>query len=163
MVQKQISKEKTTRVIYNKESSPKKKFELEPSKKLRGLQSFKSYAKELKYRSPTVRKAIAQARKEEIRKAVQQEVKRLKYQRQFEKRPITATTQQVALQEQKAQARQRKIGLMGSRAEQLEIEAVTFNEIPMLRNMEIQRTRLTSPPNKRMTDIIKEVSDSFPQ
>lgn len=136
---------------------------LVPKEKLKGLSSFKQYKKELKYRSPALRKALYKARQDEIKKAVKAEVKKIQSERKFRERPISATTQQLALQEAKAQERQRKIGFIGSRAEQLEIQAVSFNEVPLLHSMERERTRITTPPDRNMTRIIKDVSDSFPQ
>lgn len=109
------------------------------------------------------KKAALLSRRQTIAK--QQGIKQARQQilqEQLRKAPVRASTQQLALQEQQAQLRQRKIGIMGSRAEQLEIQAVSFNEVPMLHDMERQRTRLTSPPDRNLVRIEKEVTDSFP-
>jgi hypothetical protein len=100
--------------------------------------------------------------KKQEKAEAQKKIKRLILAKQFEKAPIRTSLQQIGTQEQLAQKRQRRFSAMTSRAEQLEIQAVNFDEVPMLRSMESQRTRLTSPPNKSLIRIEKEVTDSFP-
>lgn len=68
----------------------------------------------------------------------------------------------VGITRQVAQNRQRRMGIMGSRAEQLEIEMVNLNEVPLLHDMERQRTNASTPPDSWMTRVIKQTSDSFP-
>ena len=45
----------------------------------------------------------------------------------------------------------------------LEIQAVSLDEVPLLHDMERQRTRATTPPDKTLIRIEKEVTDSFPE
>jgi len=111
------------------------------------------------YRKKTLQKYnIGLAKRSGLKQAKQQILVH-----QAGQRPISTATRQLSLQEQQAQARQRRMGFMGSRAEALEIEAVNFNEVPLLHTMERERTRLTSPPHFKMAQIEKDVVRSFPQ
>ena len=70
--------------------------------------------------------------------------------------------QSILLQQRAAFERRKRIGFMGSKAEQLELEAVSWSEVPMLVDMERQRTRKTMVSNNFLNRIEKEVTDSFP-
>jgi len=63
---------------------------------------------------------------------------------------------------QQSQVRSRAIGFMGSRAEQLEIQMVNLNEVPLLHRMESERIRLTSPPDKYIEETERSITRSFP-
>lgn len=77
-------------------------------------------------------------------------------------KPSEYTTGQIFEMHRQAALRRRSLGFMGSRAEQLEIEAVSFDEVPMLHDMERQRSRSCTPPDRSLRRIEKEVTDSFP-
>jgi hypothetical protein len=94
-------------------------------------------------------KLVKSARRKEAKKIALQ---KLKYMQQH---PIS-------LQNFESIRKQRISNIMGSRAEQLEIQAVSFNEVPMLRNMEQQRTRAVTPSNNFLIGTEKSVTDSFP-
>jgi hypothetical protein len=66
------------------------------------------------------------------------------------------------LGEQQAQKRQGVIRSIGSKAEKLEIWAVTRNEVPMLMNMEKARQDVLTPPDKWLENVERSVTDSFP-
>jgi len=78
------------------------------------------------------------------------------------KRPISGSVQLASIQQQQSRRRQRFVDIMGSRAEQLEIQAVSFDEVPMLHDMERQRSRKTTVSNRFLNDTEKGVTDSFP-
>lgn len=91
---------------------------------------------------------------------------RAKLQQAFKQRPISASIQQAQIQQAQiqqvqSQKRQRSFSAMVGRAEQLEIEMVSLDEVPMLMDVERQRMRAGSPNTRRIIDIEKEVTDSF--
>ena len=130
-----------------------------PTEKVKGFLSSSQYSSLAKSSSPAVRKQLFALRKKESIKASTQLAKRKLEQAKFYNK--NALIQQQIIRQQAAK-RQRAMGILGSRAEQLEIQAVSFDEVPMLHNMERQRTRATTPPDKTLRRIEKEVTDSFP-
>lgn len=75
---------------------------------------------------------------------------------------VQTSVLQASVQQAKANQRQRIIGNVYSKAEQMELWAVSLNETPLLHSMETVRMNQTTPPDRSMTRIIKEISDSFP-
>ena len=123
---------------------------------------FKKESK-LKYKpSYYAKKTLKEYEKGLAKKSGEKLAKQQIFQQKIQKAPISISTQQLALQQQIAAKRERQFSIAGSRAEQLECQFCAFDETPLLKNMELQRTRGTTPPDASMTRIIKEVSDSFP-
>jgi hypothetical protein len=88
---------------------------------------------------------------------------RLERERDIRKKPITTSLEQVRTQTQQAQQTRRKFRVMGSIAEQLEIQAINLDEIPLLQDMEEERTRKTMVSSKALMNMEKPITDSFPQ
>jgi hypothetical protein len=70
--------------------------------------------------------------------------------------------QKVAYQQAQANRRSNIIGNLYNRAESMEMWAVNLDEVPLLNAMETTRQNMTSPPNRRMTEIIDSTAFSFP-
>ena len=96
------------------------------------------------------------------KKSAQRKVSQLVYQKNLQNKPISTSLSQAQFQQQQALNRQRRMGIMSGRAEALELEMVSLNEIPLLHQMERERTRLTTPPDNFLIRTEKEVTDSFP-
>ena len=148
-----------------KEAEAYKKFKQEATKRAKAelgidvrTKEEKARTKEYQQKQLLQKYRVAQAKQRGLKEARKQV-----FTEQLQRAPIRTTTQQLAFAEQQAQARQRKIGLMGSRAEMLEIECCNFDEVPLLKNMESQRIKMTSPPHFKMQQIEKSVTDLFPQ
>lgn len=123
-------------------------------------------AKKKKQQFTNVESAVSSLIKKEFQKKIRSEAKKqfgaLQAERQFRQAPIRTQLQQVGEQQQLAQRRQRRFSAMTERAEALEIEAVTLDEVPLIRDMERQRMRKTMVSDKFLIDTEKEVTDSFP-
>ena len=103
-----------------------------------------------------MQQALLKYRKQQAKLQGTKQARQQIFQQQVQQHPVTMPLRQMSFQEQQAQRRQRFANMNVSRAEQLEIQMVSFNEIPMLHDMERQRTRLTSPPDRWMTSQIKD-------
>lgn len=110
------------------------------------------------------RKRLGISRQESIskyNKKIQGEKAKLELER-LKRGNVGFAVSQAQIQTQQAQRRQRAMGVLGSRAEQMEIWAVNLDEVPMLHDMERQRTKACTPSNKYMEKIERSVTDSFP-
>ena len=94
-------------------------------------------------------------KQKEIRKEAQRQFNEKKFAQQ-------RATQQLALAQAAANQRNRKMGIMASRAERLELEAVSLDEVPLLHTMERERTRLSTPPDRFIVQTERMATDSFP-
>jgi len=97
----------------------------------------------------------------DIVKKRQSKLYKLQAQQKFD-RLQRSQLQQVGYQQSQALKRQRIMNILGSKAEQLEIEAVSLNETPYLFNVEKQRMRACTPPDKYIQDTENSVAKSFP-
>ncbi len=110
-----------------------------------------------------VAKILKKEERKLVKQSARQEVKRLRREEVFKRRPVRESFKQIQQVERAGKRRASQIQFLGSRAEQLELQMVSLNEVPMLNQMEIERARLTSPPNRDLVRVEKEVTDSFPQ
>ena len=124
----------------------------EPTEQLKGLSDFGVYREQIKKSSPALRQELLKQRKAEVAKMKAQEA----YFRDKN------ATQQLAFAQAAANQRNRKMGIMASRAERLELEAVSLDEVPLLHTMERERTRLSTPPDRFIVQTERMATDSFP-
>lgn len=110
-----------------------------------------------------VAKILKKEEKKLVKRTAKQEVKRLRREERFKARPVRETVRQIGQVERAGQKRASQIRIFGSKAEQLEIQMVSLNEVPMLQQMDRDRGRLASPPNAEFVRVEKAVTDSFPQ
>ncbi len=163
---------------------------LEPTERLLGIPSFDIYSQEIQKASPSIRKQLLKERKASVQKATKEEArkrlgipltevitkykkrqeqiqakkefKRYLIRKQFEQAPVSSTIQQQQIISQRARQRQRIMGTIGSRAERLELWGLSINETPLLHNIENQRMRACSPPNRFIEGTERSVTNSFP-
>jgi len=76
--------------------------------------------------------------------------------------PIGFEVQQQFKQFQQGQKREGIIRSFASKAELMEQQLCSINEVPFLNNLESARMRMCSPPNKWLQDVEKQTTDSFP-
>lgn len=97
----------------------------------------------------------------------QQKIKAVKQQakanaQRIQRGNTTYSVQSAVRQQAQSNQRSGSIGILGGRAEQLEIEFCSLDEVPFLNSLENVRMRLASPNNRYLINVEKEVTDSFP-
>ncbi len=111
-----------------------------------------------------VSKLISKEFKKKVKLEAKKQFAKLQRQREFQKAPIRTSARELATQFREGQRRQKVIGILGSRAEQIEVEMLELDEIPLLNQLEKRRAIDGSPPQPRfLARFEKKVTDSFPQ
>lgn len=76
--------------------------------------------------------------------------------------PIAESLQQAQAQQIQGQRREGFIRQIGSKAERIENQMLSINEVPFLRNMESARARVLSPPNQWLRDVERQATMEMP-
>lgn len=134
-------------------STPKERkvfFKLQEKQKQREISA--------KFKAPSISEEIYKLKLKEAKRVA---TLRAKQQIILSKQPLQVFGQ-IGLQEQQARLRQRKFSAMAQRAEQIEVEAVSFNEVPLLKNMEKERTKKTMVSDRFLINSEKWATDMMP-